>query len=224
MILIFPCQLPFLGSAILPRNQCDTPIHAAGMYFAGVRILLAIFEMKQLLYMILSGGFYSIYTLMAGTIHLWIELKKICEDNTVKFSKRYRQVQVFEQLLNSCTRFRIFPVFAATVPGIQIITTYACVKHFDAMQLTHLLVVFFGMVDGILFNMVLFTGSAKLYSKSADYLDGVRIRARGKLETRFARSLTQVRLRFGNNFVDELTPLVVQHFCSIQIVNLLLLG
>lgn len=78
-------------------------------------------------------------------------------------------------------------------------------------------------LDVFSFNMVLFTGSGKLRGKSASHLDWLKGKARGKMEKRFVKSLAPLKIKFGSNFVDELTALVIQDFCSVQIMNCLIL-
>ncbi|OXA40244.1 hypothetical protein Fcan01_24886 [Folsomia candida] len=223
MVFLFPCKLPFLGSAIFSKVTCEKSLLDACAWMICARIGLAVFEAKQQLHMILVGGQYAIFTLMMGCIHLWGVLGEVCDVIDVPFCTKYREAHVLEQLLNSCTRTRIFPIFATTVPAFQIITAYACVKHYDVMEMTHLIAICLTMLDSTVFNLVLFIGSGKLYEKAGAYLTGRMIRARGKIETKFVKSLTPLKIRFGSNFVDELTALRVQHFCSIKIIDLLLL-
>ncbi|OXA47240.1 hypothetical protein Fcan01_17549 [Folsomia candida] len=45
MVFLSPCQLPFLGSLILPTTQCNLPIWHCHPCFAIVRIFLATLEL-----------------------------------------------------------------------------------------------------------------------------------------------------------------------------------
>lgn len=62
-----------------------------------------------------------------------------------------------------------------------------------------------------------------VYGKSCKYLMGMKGKVKGKAEMKLLKSYAPLKVRFGGNFMDQLTPLVIQEFCSVQTANLLLL-
>lgn len=90
MVFLFPCKLPFLGSAIFSKVTCEKSLLDACAWLICARIGLAVFEAKQQVHMILVGAQYAIFTLMMGCIHLWGVLGEVCDVINVPFCTKYR--------------------------------------------------------------------------------------------------------------------------------------
>lgn len=111
LLLIRPCQLPFLGSLILPTchvNLNDEVLTIISIII--IRVLLAAVESILNLCIILISFFYGIYILLSGIIYLMEESVLIFRK--INFTTDYRKLQVLGALLNSCVRNRIFATVA----------------------------------------------------------------------------------------------------------------
>lgn len=223
-VFISPCQLPFLGSLFF--STCS------GWSVALIlsRFVLALLEYVILTQMVLSGYLYAVFMLLSGIIFLWNESEKAfcshgnCKRN--KFMTKYRQLQVMEKVINSCIRFRIFPLHAMVSPTVQILSCYAIVKLHSSMELSHLVsLLVTAFVSFVFGNLIVFGGAAMIYSKSCGCLVTAKDWHKNhKIHKRVMHSMTPLKCWFGSNYVDFLTPLVIQHFCISQTINLLLLG
>lgn len=131
-------------------------------------------------------------------------------------------VQIFEKCLNSCIRGRIFLVGALTIPAFQIIICNVAVKLFQSDKIIGLIFLL-GYFLILLFTVVMFSVAAKVNTLSRNWLSRSKWNTCKKWDRKVHRSLTPLRLEFGNNFVDTLTPLVVQQFCVTETASFLLL-
>lgn len=135
----------------------------------------------------------------------------------------YRELQVFEKLFNSCIQGRIFPIFVTVCPVVEILGGFACVRLHLGMNSFEVAFILMetGLVTG--FTLVFFSGAGKIYTGSVSWLRDCKVGENCKVNRKLLASLTPLKFRFGQNFVDGLTPLVLQQFCIIQMANLLLL-
>ncbi|OXA48557.1 hypothetical protein Fcan01_16209 [Folsomia candida] len=170
LMLLSPCQSPFLGSLIVPENICH-------------------------------------------------EIEK------------YRKLQVTQAYVNLCVRNRIFPSGAYVGPLIQIMASLIFLKYHDTVNLTYLAFVSAIFADAFVLNLVWFGGAGLVYSKSKAWLRKMRMQVGnvnidmdGIMVTRkLLKSMCPIKVWFGTNFVDELTPLIIQQFCTLQTIDFLLL-
>lgn len=168
-----------------------------------------------------NAAHYTMHILVAGILNLWEESTQIL--SSTNFDHNFRQLQVREAILNFCVRSKLFPSLLVVAPLIQILMTFACLKYHDAMSVSQLMFLAAGAADTFLVNVIYCTGAGIVHMKSSAYLERMRGVVKGKLGRRLLKSYLTLKVRFGSNFMDERTPLVLQHFCSIQIANLLLL-
>jgi hypothetical protein len=73
-----------------------------------------------------------------------------------------------------------------------------------------------------IFTVATFSFAAKINTMSNQWIKDSKPKCKRKLERRMRKSLMPLKLYFGNNFVDGLTPLVIQDFCARQTASLLL--
>ncbi|OXA41637.1 hypothetical protein Fcan01_23883 [Folsomia candida] len=134
----------------------------------------------------------------SGILFLWEESSKIL--SYPKFSLGYRKLQVMESVLNGAIRSKLFPILLIISPCMQIIATFAVIKFQHVMP-----------------------AAGATYRTSCYYLKSLKGMVNNSLETKLLKSYTPLKIRFGSNFMDELTPLIIQQFCTMQTINLLLL-
>lgn len=195
------------------------------MSFVLIRLGLALFESMVIWQIIASVVPYAAFILLLGILFLWDETETVIRHGNGGFLRRYRNLQVLEKLVNSCVRYRIFSIVAMASPILQVFAGFALVKHHSSLELSHL--VFLGMEVFMSFffgNIVIFGGAGAIFGKSKGLLVKEANRCRShKILRREIQALMPLKIWLGSNFVDVLTPIVIQHFCIVQTMNLLLL-
>jgi hypothetical protein len=220
MLLVAPCKPPFLGSHFLKGKQClpmyeqwsNMPLHLA---LIGINFLL---QMQ----FIARTALYTGYVLMAASAFLWLEILTLLNKQTY-FGRDYKSLEVFEKILNSCTRRRIFPGVATPMTLIQILAIFAVLRGSGTASLPSILVYLIATNNSLIVNITVFTMAGKIFCRSKQWIKKARGKSQGKLQRRVIKSFAPLRLCFKDNFADEMTCLVVQNFCFLQTVSLLLL-
>lgn len=75
------------------------------------------------------GGVFSFIILATCISDLWLECRCLVKNNIFKNQIMfYRELQIFEKILDSCIRGRIFLTFALFSPLLQIMACFAMIK------------------------------------------------------------------------------------------------
>lgn len=137
----------------------------------------------------------------------------------------YRKVQIFERILNDCTRKSIFLKTALLMPSLQIFISFAVIMMYHSDQVDAIVTVLFLSVYlfDLAFTLQIFSAAAKANASSSKWIESCKGTAKNKYERKFQKSLISLKLMFGNNFVEVLTPLVVQEFCVRQMMSFLVI-
>jgi hypothetical protein len=109
-------------------------------------------------------------------------------------------------------------------PIIQILSAFALIQSYDVSGGLEL--IFFGLaiIDSSIVNLLFFTGAQQFHTTIKKWLTKMKgIRGKNRERARVLSSMTPLRLWLGSNWVDKMTPLILQQFCWVQIANLLLL-
>lgn len=227
MALLFPCKPPLMGS-MLHQNleECGGSYN----YIVCVnlqKLIVASFEFIVSKQGTISSLHYAIYSLLMGIIYLSIKCESL--SRTKNPAMAFREVQVLERVVNANIRWRLFPVTMGFIPIVQIFAGFAIVK-LSSSGINWLKLAMFGLVflEVLVFNLITVSSAANICNKSMDWLKTQKLRESGEHGTKamrkFWRSCPPLKLRMGNNFVDRLTPLIVQQFCSVQTMSLILLS
>lgn len=220
--ILFPCKSPLLGSIFFSGTKyCDLHWYSFPDAFPLWTIGLITFIIVMQFYT--GAVYYAVYVLLIGTTHLVIEcrgLKRIGKNNILL----YRKIQIWEKVLNFCTSQRIFPTIVFSVSGLQIISAFALAILRNNSGVGNLAVFFLMYLNSFVFNMIMFSFAAKIYSVSKKWLKMGEKNVKGGYMRRLHRSYRPLRMSFFNNFIDELTPLVMQDFSLTQTISLLLLS
>lgn len=141
------------------------------------------------------------------------------------------EARVLAGVVNASIRDVIFPTIVLFLPMAQTLTGTTLLTAGTQVPISQ--IIFFGLVYtvGILVNVAATSAAAQIYISSKRAVQEVRIsvervsdKKTPKYMTRLTRSLWPIRLEFGYNFVDEMTPLVVQEYCQRQLVTLALVS
>lgn len=224
LIFLNPTQAPFLGSMLNSKifancvtTTCQFPLFA--------KLLLAIFEWISFLFMEVPPFHCFVFNFLTGVIFLLEESLNSSKSQEIGY---YRRLQILEKMVNASARARIFPCMASGMPIGQILNGFGSIRFHSTLNPAHLgfMVVF--VVTVTVLSLIVFGGCGLIHERSLVWLRSARQRTcsrkASKIQRRVLRSLIPLRVWFGSNFVDNLTPLVIQHFCMVQTANLLLLS
>lgn len=137
----------------------------------------------------------------------------------------YKKLQVLQAIANSCVRRQMLPACSIGLPAVQFAAGFVCLKFHDSMSLPAM--VFFSLiyVDAVILTTCVFTAASHVFINSLELLSTWKTRWQTRGEVRKSlRSLTAIKIRFGNNFVDNSTPLVIQDMCTRQTATSLLIS
>lgn len=143
----------------------------------------------------------------------------------------YRDIQVLEKSLNAFLMNRIVPIILLCVPGLEVVGMYVCIQYHEVIPMPGFLVFPIIYFDATLFTVMVFTLASWVYNKSSRVLiklgSGLNnipsSSSQRKLMKRELRCCSVMQIKFGSNFVDAGTPLVIQNFCLNQTLSLLLI-
>lgn len=141
----------------------------------------------------------------------------------------YRCIQILEKSMNPYTSDKILPAMLICCPSIQIIGQFVSINLHGSIPMPGFLVFPLMMVDTTIFNVLIVTFASLIFSSSQKTLQSLgkklmeRVNERG-LTRRQLRSCSMLKIKFGSNFIDPGTPLVIQTFCINQTMSLSLIN
>ncbi|OXA41604.1 hypothetical protein Fcan01_23852 [Folsomia candida] len=221
LTLLSPCFPPLITSLLC------RPIKSKFVWMNGTfsKIGFAIVEFALCHMATTTANYYAIIFLVMATSRLWLDCKNLSDsvaatEDQIIF---YRRIQIYEKTLNSCIRDRIFLTLALLGPLFQVWVGYALIQVANSGNIVILALC--GVMYGAMFFMILFVFSVTgiVNRVSWYWIATRRMIGTKKVVRKTMKSLVPVRIQFGNNFVEPLTPLVVQEYCVRQTVSLLLL-
>lgn len=232
VVFLIPCKPPFLGSILVQKDFCRDIMTNWNVTNLAIRVSLAGLDflvMMQLCYVV---NYYAYHVLLTGQYFLWIQgydlLRSLgTRDPDLDFLLEYRKLQVVEALLRQAVRWRVFPAVSVIMPACQVLSSFALIKLHDSMPMSSILLMIDIIMASGVFSTVVFIIAAKSYSVSKECLEeNRRVGGRGRIreEKKAQKSLKPVRVQFGNNFVEPLTPLIFQQFCVEHTASLLMLS
>lgn len=139
----------------------------------------------------------------------------------------YRALQVLEKYMNAFLERRIVPVTMLTIPLNQIIGQYVSICLHDTIPMPFFLMFPLIAVDTGVCNVLVFTLASWVHSGSLDVLRKLRRLTCGRRNSVFAKNLKScslLKIKFGSNFIDRGTALVIQDFCMNQTANLVMIN
>lgn len=196
-----------------------------------LRLSVALVEMLLFSVMLLSGFIYGIYGLFSQIAVLWLKSREVFNNyNKARVEdadplRRYKELLVWEKLMNACISGRMMAVVMAVIPVVQVLSSCGLILVHSNVSLVQNAFLLFIMIEAIVFVVFLLTAAGVGYKKSIQWLQ--RQRAGRKWRERVWRktiaSFPPIKIHFGSNFVDPLTPLVVEDFCWDATISLVML-
>lgn len=122
---------------------------------------------------------------------------------------------------------RVLPTAITLVPGLQIVAQYVCIRLNTEIPMPGFLVFPLIGVNAIIYDILIFTVASSVHNLSQDILQSFCRKISGismdPVERRRTKCCSVLKIKFGSNFIDRGTPLVIQDFCMNQTVNLVLI-
>lgn len=217
-----PCKPPLLGSWLMCGSSptwkwIGTPILASP-------------ELVMAMQSGVSGSYYAIFSQISGVVLFWGRCQKFMASRNASTDflfVGYRQLQLQERMHNSSFRGRILPVCILCFPVIQILSGFALVELFHKAELFQISIFVVMYLESCLIGLIVLTSASSIHVKAEDWISRVKFAGGGAKNLFFRRvhkSFRPLRLEFGNNFVERLTPLIMQEYCFRQTASLLLLA
>jgi hypothetical protein len=139
----------------------------------------------------------------------------------------YRQIQVLEIIFNNYLKNRITPLVLTFVPLLQMFSQYLWIKYHDNFPPPVLLLFIIVSIDSLVANVFISTLASWVLTNSESVVNLLRMKAVGLVRKSLLRkqikSYPLLKIKFGSNFVDRLTPFVIQSTILSQTASLLLI-
>lgn len=226
MVIFNPCKPPLLGGYLL------CPTSALGVLNIFWIPVIAGAEFILCMQVALLGSHQVLYSLLGMIALFWGNTSQFLKSHGLprneNFRKEsllaYRELQITEKILNSIFRTRVFLPLLVAVPLIQILSGVAFLTQYHTTGSLFLIVFVVTWFEATFTTMLSLSAGSVIYTKTSDWiLDGRRQGGGRELGRKLLKSCRPLRLEFGSNFIDRLTPLVMQEFCVRNTASLLLL-
>lgn len=224
LTLFVPCVPPLLTSLICrPANSNGYKVRWT--YGPVAKMGFAMLEFVQFQVAVTGGIYYVIYFLTPAISRLWLDCKALSESGK-SFENQvisYRRVQIYEKTLNSCIRDRIFLTLALLGPLFQVVSGFALIELANTPNYSTLVVcgmLYFAM---LCLTLACFSAAGQVNQITVNWITGRRVICKTRVNRKTLKSFVSARIQFGTNFVERLTPLVVQQFCVQETVSLILM-
>lgn len=219
VVAISPCLPPFLSSLFCRPDNMEW------IFDKKIKLGFAIIEFVLYSMGTIAGAYYGVFFQPPAISRLWLDCKTLIESPDIvenQFSV-YRKIQIYEKTLNSSIRDRIFLLMALLCPLFQVLAGFASIVAANSGNFSILVVC--GMLYCVVLSVTLisFSAAAKVSQITQIWIMSTRAKCKIKVDRKTLKSLVSLRIQFGMNFVEALTPLVVQEFCVQQTTSLLLL-
>jgi len=152
--------------------------------------------------------------------------------------RMFRTLQILEKQINVCFRHSYFPLFLSGMTALLVFCMHSCVKLPGKIPMPGFSYFPLVVVNGVVSLLVMNTKAANVYEHSLELIKALKspppahvvgnssaqLCIRRKHWTiKMAESLRPLKVHFGMNFVDKVTPLLMINFSVNQVVSLLLI-
>ncbi|OXA49809.1 hypothetical protein Fcan01_16002 [Folsomia candida] len=225
-----PCTSPFILS-MLPK--CRQITKSSHWLENSVIVLIHIFESWMCFHMMLAGTAGIIFVFFVGMVcllgYLRILEREIAEIGNIhdvaSCVQLYHKISVLEKSINAVLMERILPCFILCVPVVEIVSIFVCISFHDDIAMPGFVMFPILGLDAILATTICLTLASKVHNVSKMLARRLRsaeimVRNRDMTMSREIKALSPLKIKFGSNFVDRRTPLVIQNFCVTKTMTL----
>ncbi|OXA54515.1 uncharacterized protein LOC118435673 [Folsomia candida] len=216
LIVFIPCRTPLLG----PMLICNQKIVSIT-----TTLVVAVIEGIVASFIFMGTYQYSAFSLVTGILILYAECVSFLDrgfDSVEHWLRNYRELQILEKTVNSSLRERILPAMILILPIVQILSCLVFVILLKDDKVISSVIFFIVYLECLGLTMLILSFAANIFVKTGKWVSQFPP-GQSKTHRRIVKSFQPVKVQFGNNFVDALTPLVFQQFCATQTASLLVL-
>ncbi|OXA49224.1 hypothetical protein Fcan01_16026 [Folsomia candida] len=233
-----PCQPPFLGSMTsLCKAGVWGPIVPMGKL---LRVLIPLIDLWCFFLLNAGGAFFMAMFFGICVTSILEYLDVVSKHLTRSPSPRlrlmpcirlYRKIWIVERMLNAIFSAALLPIMLLNWTSVQIFAGFVTISRHSVVQMPQYLMFPIVWWNCIALNLSVTTLSSYIYGNSGRIMGQLgklrcqlRFRFGRKLAHRELRSCTPLKIKFGNNFIDGMTPIVNQDLAWNQTMSLMLLG
>jgi hypothetical protein len=136
-------------------------------------------------------------------------------------------MQIIERHLNNFLQKKLTPLLLIVVPLGQTFSSYICIKFRSSIPLPVFLMFPMMLFDALGNNIVLFTFASWIYSRSHEAIvfsiKQTRKYKKKSVLKKSIRACAPLKIRFGSNYMDRCTALVIQNNILNNTMSLLLI-
>lgn len=224
--LIGPCQMPLvLGRLFLSEKECAAPLSFSSFV---VRTVISVGEFAVHFNEIIGCAFYGIFAIFMQIVMFWAQFKISHKQISSTDITQYRRLQIWEKLLNSFIKGRLMAHLMVGVSGIQIVIMIALIHRRNEMGYGEILCMSAVFLNTAFAQFLLLSACAETYKQSRRWvqrkknMDFSLNNLQRKIAKKTLSSIRPLRVEFLDNFVDRLTPLLVQEFIWNQTISLVI--
>ncbi|XP_035708005.1 uncharacterized protein LOC118435717 [Folsomia candida] len=232
MLTYAPCTLPFILSMDPNCKAMIASKKGVHLPFLGIHL----FETWLWFNIMNSSALWIIYVFFSGIMSILTYFRVLLSQISIVKTpsdlhsciKLYKSIQILEKYFNAFLLPRVIPVLITGVPILQIISLYVCLNHNQDIDMPGFLVFPLLLMEAAGTIIFVFTLASKINNSSETMVkflkDGIRKGSGNKAHLKKEiKSLSLLKIKFGSNFIDRGTPLVIETFCINQTVSLTLI-
>jgi hypothetical protein len=141
--------------------------------------------------------------------------------------KLLKKIMILERIFNNFLKNKLTPMLLGGVPLGQVFCIYTCIKFHGKIPLPAFLMFLILGLDTVINNTLLFTLASRIHNESQDAIalwekNSYKYSRKSGLK-KIIRGFTPLKIRFGSNFIDRSTALVIQNEVLELTMSLLLI-
>lgn len=184
LTVFLPCQPGLVSSIMCTRKFAfifSSPCKP------GMLVTFATSEFLVCLQIGMGAMFNMIILLLIGITFQWIESGSFFRKYHMGTADQvgYREVQIFEKLLNSCTRDRIFLKMALLMPSLQILLSFVAISMYQSSEVGPFTAGMFLSVYllTLAFTLQAFSAAAQVNESSLKWIESCKERKANKFQS-----------------------------------------
>ncbi|OXA49512.1 hypothetical protein Fcan01_16030 [Folsomia candida] len=232
MVLVNPCQPPFLGSM---TPFCTGEVWSPSLIATIFRVIIPLIDLWCCFLCSFGGGAFIII-FFGVCVTSFIEYLDVIgrhlsqAPKLMSSIKLYRKICIVERMLNNAFSAVVVPCLLLNAMGVQICSGFVTISRHSLIPMPQFLLYPLVWLNAIVFNFLVTTLSSYVYGNSGKIVGKLekimchlRFRYGRRIAQRELRSCSRLKIKLGNNFIDGMTPLVNQDLAWNQTMSLMLL-
>lgn len=217
-IFLIPAGNPALVFATLINSRQQD---AGGMWKYVTQTLSRVPDLMLMVLTIISAGYYGLFVLYFGIACMLLRCwENLSNRKSPAQIKTYRQLQIWEKIMNQSLKGRLFGVVMFVIPVLQVVAFTVLLSLGPNLAWFEAGFTAAFACDCLMFCMTVVSFAALLLNCTTKWLVGYRrLSMHIKYERKVTKSFRPLRVEFRNNFADRTTALVLQDHCWREIIS-----